>query len=54
MASVFEDFESDVAKKAGEGDELLVGRVEEFCTVKEEQSMPKSRMKMFLSVSLEQ
>jgi len=46
VAGVFEDFEGDVGKGAGEGGELLVRRVEEFCTVKDEQSTPKPTMKM--------
>ena len=54
MASVFEDVGNDVAKGASKGGELLVGRVEEFCTVKDEQSTPKLRMTMLLSGSLEQ
>jgi len=54
VAGVFEDFGGDVAERAGEGGELLVGRVEELCNVKDEQSTPKSTMKMLLSGSLEQ
>jgi len=60
-ASVVEDFGGDVAERAGEEGEL-VGRMEEFFSVKDEQRgwemdkrthMPKSTMTMSLSGSLE-
>jgi len=34
MASDFDDFGTDVAKRAGKGSKLLVGKEEEFCFVK--------------------
>ena len=36
MAGVFEDFGGDITERAGEGGELLAGRVEAFCTVEDE------------------
>ena len=37
VSGVFDDFESDIARRAGEGGKLLIGRVEElFC---DEESM---------------
>jgi len=37
VAGVFDDCRRDVAKRDGEGSELLVGKVEEFCFVKGDQ-----------------
>jgi len=34
VAGVFDDFECDVAERPGERDELLVGGVKEYCSVK--------------------
>ena len=34
VAGVFDDFGCDVAERPGERDELLVGGVKEYCSVK--------------------
>ena len=60
-AGFFENFRGDIAKGAGEGGELLVGGMEAFWAVKDEQRrgrwtgtwMPKSTMTMSLSGSFE-
>jgi len=38
-ASVFDDLAGDVTERASEGGELLVGRMKEFCSVKDERSL---------------
>jgi len=37
IAGVFDDFRGGIAERVGERDELLVWRVEELCSVKDEQ-----------------
>jgi len=41
VASVFDDFGGDVIERPGERDQLLVGRMEEFCDMKDEQGGEK-------------
>ena len=45
VSGVFDDFESDIARRAGEGGKFLIGRVEElFC---DEESTERERETMF-------